>query len=87
MTKHTLRLDETETHLSQTADDRSFWIIYTDDDVRIKQYHDIGAEFICDVGFGSEFRVPDSWVRIRPPKKLSKSHMEALQKGRRSQNT
>ena len=65
MTK--LRLDETETHLSQMADDRNRWIVYTDDPVWIARLHKIGADFICDVGYGSEYSIPDNWVKIKPP--------------------
>ena len=65
MTK--LHLDETEIHLSQMADDRARWIIYTDDPVWISRLEKIGADFICDVGFGAEYQIPDNWVKIKPP--------------------
>ena len=49
------------------ADDRSRWIVYTDDPVWIERLNKIGADFICDVGFGSEYSVPNNWVKIKRP--------------------
>ena len=85
MTK--LRLDETETHLSQMADDRSRWIVYTDDPVWVARLNKINASLICKTDFGFEYEIPDSWVKIKPPRKLSDKQRKALDKGRESKTT
>lgn len=66
MTK--LTLAETETHLNMTADDRSVWIVFSDDPVMMRRLDRIG-EFVRVVGAGKEYRLSATQVTLRAKKK------------------
>jgi uncharacterized protein len=66
-------LEEKETHINQSADDRKMWEIFTDDRIRIKEYKQKGLEIKKQVGKGCVFILPDSQLTVRKKsKKLSK---------------
>lgn len=48
----TLTLQEQETHLNMTADDRGTWYCYTDDPVMIRRLDSIGAELTKKETYG-----------------------------------
>lgn len=59
---------ERETHLNMTADDRSVWIVFTDDLVMMRRLDAI-AEFVRAVGSGKEYRLRADQVLIRAGKR------------------
>ena len=66
-----LSKDEQETHIYQNAANRSEWIIYTDDPMRIREYRKKKFEEIKTVGVGVEFKLPDSQMTLRKKAKIS----------------
>ena len=76
-----LLLEERETHINQTANDRSKWIIYTDDPVWINRLDKmLGNDEVTRTanGIGFLYVVPVSYVRVKPPRKLSEEHKAKL---------
>lgn len=64
-----LILEERETHLSMTADNRGVWIVFTDDDVMMRRLEGANAEFIRTVGAGKEYRLKADQVTFRKGKR------------------
>ena len=64
-----LTLQEQETHLSMTADDRSVWAIYSDDQVMQRRLESIGATLVKNEGAGKHYTLPANQVTLRKPKK------------------
>jgi len=60
---------ERETHVSQTADDRSQWEMYTDDPVWIARMEKLGIEPTRQTSTGVFYTVPDAQVSIRKARK------------------
>lgn len=60
---------ERETHLNMTADDRSTWIVFTDDPVMMRKL-DVVAESAKAVGAGKEYRLRADQVLIRKGKRF-----------------
>lgn len=79
MTK--LTSQEIETHLSQTAADRTIWEIYTDDAVTQRKFESIGAKLIktnAD-GTGKFYTIRAEQISFRKGKKvLSEAHKKQL---------
>lgn len=71
MTKKAIKLapSEKETHLSMTADDRSVWHIYSDDEVMQRKLEAAGAMVVLDDGLGKHYELPASRVTFRKPRK------------------
>lgn len=59
---------ERETHLNMAADDRSAWIVFTDDPVMMRKFDGI-AEFIKTIGGGKEYRLRTDQVSFRKGKR------------------
>jgi len=64
---------ERESHINQCASDRSFWIYFTDDPVRIAQLDKLVSsgdiELITARKEGKEYRILDGQVSIRKKRK------------------
>lgn len=56
---------ERETHLNLVADDRSTWIVYSDDPVMIRKLDRIGAKLVKAEGFGKHFELDAKQVLLR----------------------
>lgn len=70
--------EERETHLSMTADDRSIWIVFSDDPVMMRRLDAI-AEFVRNVGEGKEYRLRADQLTLRKRKRqLSEAHKAQL---------
>ena len=71
---------ERETHLSMAADDRSVWIVFSDDPVMMRRL-DVIAEVVRDVGAGKEYRLRADQVLLRlvrkPPSDERKAQLAA----------
>lgn len=72
--------EERETHLSMTADDRSIWIVFSDDPVMMRRLDAI-AEFVRNVGEGKEYRLRADQLTLRRGKRqLSEAQRAKLAK-------
>lgn len=60
---------ERETMLNMPADDRSSWIVFSDDHVMMRRLEGANAEFIRNVGAGKEYRLKAEQVLIRKGKR------------------
>lgn len=60
---------ERETMLNMAADDRSGWIVFSDDDVMMRRIESANAEFVRVVGAGKEYRLRADQVLIRKGKR------------------
>lgn len=64
-----LALEERETHLSMTADDRSLWAVYTDDPVMARKLERAGAKLVKrEKTGGRHYTIPASQVSFRKPR-------------------
>lgn len=61
---------ERETMLNMTADDRSGWIVFSDDPVMMRRLETANAEFVRNVGVGKEYRLKTEQVLIRKGKRV-----------------
>mgnify|MGYP001612907690 FL=1 len=59
---------ERETHLNMMADDRSVWIVFTDDPVLMRKFDTI-AEFVEVVGGGKRYKLRTDQVLLRAGKR------------------
>jgi hypothetical protein len=75
-----LGLDERETHISQSADDRSVWEIYTDDPIWIERLRKLGIQEDTTrktaEGLGKYFILPDNQLTIRRKRVVSEEEKE-----------
>lgn len=72
-----LTIHERETHLNMPADDRSTWIVYTDDPVMIRRLNKIAtAESASGEGF--YYRLHKSQVTLRKKRVLTDAHRAKL---------
>lgn len=72
--------EERETHLSMTADDRSIWLVFSDDPYWMRRLDAI-AEFVRNVGEGKEYRLRSDQLTLRKGKRqLSEAHKAQLAK-------
>lgn len=65
-----LTLEEQETHLSMTGDDRKTWYIYSDDPVMQRRLEAAGAEMVKEEENGcggKSYIMPASRVKFRKP--------------------
>lgn len=62
-----LPLDERETTITQTGDDRSVWRVFSSDDVWIRRLHAKGARIVKWDAWGVYFDLDDNQVRIFQP--------------------
>lgn len=60
---------ERETMLNMPADDRSRWIVFSDDPVMMRRLENANAEFVRNVGAGKEYRLRADQVLIRKGKR------------------
>lgn len=60
---------ERETMLNMPADDRSGWIVFSDDPVMMRKLEKANAEFVRNVGAGKEYRLKAEQVTFRRGKK------------------
>ncbi len=81
-----LTLEERETHINQTADNRNTWTIYTDDAVMTTRLDKIvearaNNEVTREAqGIGFSYTLPANYVRIRAPRILSSEQRDRLKK-------
>lgn len=59
---------ERETHLSMMADDRTVWVVFTDDPVMMRKFDAI-AEFMEVVGGGKRYKLRADQLSLRKGKK------------------
>lgn len=59
---------ERETCLSMAADDRSYWLVFTDDPVMMRKFDGIG-EFVRKAGQGKEYKLRADQLSFRKGKK------------------
>lgn len=65
-----LTLEERETHLNMTADNRGEWAVYSDDEVMQRRLESIGATLVkVEHGGGKHYTLPASQVTLRKPAK------------------
>lgn len=76
MNNSDLSLSERETHISQCADDRSKWEIYTDDSVMINKLNKI-ADGIPH-GAGMKYIIDGNQVSLRKKRKISNAERARL---------
>lgn len=67
---------ERETHLNMVADDRSVWIVFTDDPVMMRKFDKI-AELKRVVGAGKEYRLRAEQVSFRSGKRQLSDEQKA----------
>lgn len=60
-----LTKDEQETLIYQNAEDRTKWIIYSDDKVRVREFRAKNLKELGPKGVGVEFELNDSSMTIR----------------------
>lgn len=76
-----LVLEERESHLNMTGDDRTKWEFFTDDPFWIRKMKTLGIQPIKSVGEGFIYTIPASQVTIRKErKKLTKEKKEVITK-------
>ena len=73
----TQTLQEQETILNMTADDRGRWHVFCDDPVMIRTFERIDAEFVRDVGVGKEFILRSDQVFLRKGKRKMSDEQRA----------
>lgn len=84
-----LTLQEQETHLSMSADDRGTWHVYSDDPVMQRRLESIGAELVkvAADGIGKHYALPANQITFRkPPKPLSDERKAQLAEQLRRQS-
>lgn len=59
---------ERETHLNMTADDRSTWLVFSDDPVMMRRLDTI-AEVVRVVGAGKQYKLRADQLSLRKGKK------------------
>lgn len=67
LSRKNLPLDERETTITQTGDDRSVWRVFSNDDVWIRRLHAKGARIVKWDAWGVYFDMDDNQVRIFRP--------------------
>lgn len=73
-----LSIDEQETHLNMTADDRDTWYVCTDDPVMIRKLESIGAVEVKGLyGGGKQYELRTDQVVLRTGKKLMSDRRKA----------
>lgn len=78
-----LTREETETHFNMTADDRSVWVVYTDDPVWQRRLEGMGFEPVSqERGGGKTYRLPARCVTVRKPYVMSEAQRESLNRAR-----
>lgn len=78
MTIEVLTLEERETHISQCADDRSRWDVFSEDSVFIAKLRRLGFEPTRTSATGAWFTLPASAVSIRKPRQLDEQKRAML---------
>jgi hypothetical protein len=64
-----LTLAEKETHFNMTADDRSIYHIYSDDEVMMRKLESIGAKLVkTEAHGGKHYTLPASQISLRKPR-------------------
>lgn len=77
--KTKLTLEEMETAITQAADDRSKWNVYSDDPLMVKRLQSqglIGTKVANSTGY--EFTLPARWLSIRKPREYSAEQREKM---------
>lgn len=75
--KDSISLEEQETVINYSPAERKTATIYTSSqrDLRrlwkIYEQHPDEVQIVRDDKYGTEFRIPESWIRIRPKKEIS----------------
>ena len=82
MTLEDLKLDERETHISQSADDRSKWVVYSDDAVMLTRIDKMMEKDDTitreSLGVGFQYTLSKRHVSLRVPRKVSDEERERL---------
>lgn len=60
---------ERETHLNMISEDRSHWVVFTDDPVMIKLFESKGYARIKGVGLGFEYKLPADKLEFKSANK------------------
>lgn len=63
---------ERETHLNMTSEDRSHWVVFTDDPVMIKMFESKKYQKGKSVGLGFEFKIPSDKLEFKSLNKISR---------------
>lgn len=66
---------ERETHLNMVSEDRSHWIVFTDDPIMIRLFEQKHYEKIRSVGLGFEYKIPAESISFKPIKLNRKSRL------------
>lgn len=85
-----LTLQEQETHLNMTADDRGAWHVYSDDPVMQRRFEAVGATLVRTSadGIGKHYTLPASQITIRKARKpMSKERKAQLANRLRAMQT
>lgn len=78
MGNENLSLSERETHISQCADDRTKWEVYTDDSVMIARLNKIADG--TPHGAGMKYTITDKQLSLRKERKISLAERDRLAK-------
>ncbi len=79
-----LTLEEQETHLNMTADNRGMWAVYSDDPVMMRRLESIGAQLVREERSGGrhyELRA-DQVVLRKGKRQLSEAQRAVLDRAR-----
>jgi hypothetical protein len=67
-----MKIIDRETHLNMICEDRTHWIIFTDDPIMQKMFDAKNYEQVKKVGLGVEYKIPVNLVqfdKVRVPRK------------------
>lgn len=81
-----LSLEEQETHLNMTADNRGTWFVYSDDAVMIRKLEAIGARLVKEENHGGrhyELRADQVLLRRGKPERSEAQRAASAEKMRR----
>ena len=74
---------ERETHLNLISENRSHWIVFTDDPVMIRLFDSKGYEQIKSVGLGFQYKIPANLLQFKPLNKITRKLSEEEKQRRR----
>ena len=64
---------ERETHLNMISDDRSHWVVFTDDPIMIRLFDSKHYEKIRSVGLGFEYKIKTDKLEFLSEKSIKKA--------------
>jgi hypothetical protein len=72
-----MKIIDRETHLNMTCEDRTHWVIFTDDPVMQKMFDSKHYEQVKQVGLGIEYKVPVYLIQFDKVRVPRKRHSDA----------